>query len=201
MSVLFIVDNSYSTNKYLKLYLDAVNGIINLQKKLYPQSLLTFATFNIKYNFHCVRKEISTLTRDMNSDDFKCDGITALYDCVTIILNNTIKFHNEIQTGPSLCIILTDGEDNASRKTNMRQCALQIAIAKSQGYKFIFLGTTEKSVEIGKRMGCEITILYEPSKKSLDNVLDIFTELLQHPNQKIDLDLREITQGICDMKM
>lgn len=198
--VLLIVDSSYSVKSYVQPYLNAVNEIINVQKELAPDSLLSFATFNHRPSWFCNRQQVSTL-KEITSDNFKPEGLTALYDSLAGIIHRMISFQKTIKSFPPICIILTDGEDNTSSRVDARLCAMQIHIAKAQGYKFIFLGTTEKAVQIGREMGCQTCILYNTTETSLARIGGTIAKLFQQPIQKVDIDLRDITASFADMKM
>uniref|UniRef100_A0A6C0EKM3 VWFA domain-containing protein n=1 Tax=viral metagenome TaxID=1070528 RepID=A0A6C0EKM3_9ZZZZ len=199
--VLFIVDTSYSVKSYIKPYVDAINGIVGIQKQLAPDSLLTFVTFNKSHKFLCTREKVTSIP-EITPEQLNCDGLTALYDCVVRILGRSMKFRNVIQSMPPVCIILTDGEDNSSRYVSDGLCATQIALAKSVGYYFIFLGTTKKSVRIGKQLGCQSCILYQPTQSSFEKVVFSIRKMFQNPaSVDRELDLRDLTESMHEMKI
>lgn len=198
--ILFIIDNSISTFLCAELYIKTINMIIETQKRLAPDSLLSLVTFNDKIRYHYIRKRVADI-EPLTKAKFDSQGMTALYDSVTNILHKVMNFQKNINCNPPLCIILTDGEDNSSRRIDARLCAIQIEFAKASGYHIVFLGTTEPAVKKGKMIGCQTCILYELTKSSLERVIQSITHIYKNPTQNFDLDLRDITMLFENMSI
>ena len=56
--VIFIIDISASVEKYKDTYLNTINNIIEYQRKLFPQSHITIATFNHNHDFYCINQKV-----------------------------------------------------------------------------------------------------------------------------------------------
>jgi uncharacterized protein YegL len=198
-NIIFIVDNSLSTEYYSKEYTNAINGIILYQKNINPNSSLSLITFNDNINYIYVNTNINYVD-NIDVKKLKPSGCTAFYDNFVDIINTLKKFNNFCS--PPMVIILTDGEDNCSKKVNEHQVWVQVNIAKSHGWKFVYLGTSENSVKIGRNIGCNACILYETTEKSFTEIINVVGRLLNDKvKDDIDIDIRDLTNSMNDIKI
>jgi uncharacterized protein YegL len=191
--VIFIIDISASVEKYKDTYLNTINNIIEYQRKLFPQSHITIATFNHNHDFYCINQKVVNI----NLPTITSSGCTAIYDNVIAIINRMKKFSDIQKSDSPLVIILTDGVDNCSAKTNERLLWLQITMTRAYGWKYIYLGTSENSMETGKNIGCNACVLYETTEQSFKEVVNVVGYLMKEKvKENVDIDIREITNNM-----
>lgn len=200
-NLIFIIDNSLSTSYYSEQYTSAINGIINFQKNINPNSSLSLITFNETINYIYVNTNINSV-EPIDVKKLNPSGCTAFYDNFIAIINTLKKNYDKNSSNPPIVIILTDGEDNCSKKTEQGHVWLQINIVKAYGWKFVYLGTTEISVKIGRNIGCNACVLYETSEKSFAEISKVVGGLLNvKVKDDIDIDIRDLTNSMDNIKI
>ena len=201
-SIIFIIDNSSSVQPYLNSYVSAINGIVTLQKKENPDTLLTCATFNDAINYLCINKSIREINREVSADDIRPTGLTAFYDNVSAILRNTSEFFSNNKQKAPLVIILTDGDDTSSRHLTEKQTMLQVQMCKAKGWKFIFLGVTETSIKLGRYLGFDVCILYNTKENSFKDIPEAVSHFIKNKNDgHVDVDIRDLTDCMDSMNI
>jgi hypothetical protein len=202
-SIIFIIDSSESVNNYVENYVKTINSIIDEQKKLNPDLLTTIAFFNqtLRYrDINCPIKNINHIT----NQDINPQWTTSLYDNVSIILHNMSKFYDVNDQIPPVVVILTDGEDTSSHRLELKHLVLQIGFTKLKGWKYVFLGTDEKSMTVGKEIGANICIRYNQNENSFSNIPKLLAEVIKekiYENENINFDIRSLTKSILNMKI
>jgi len=200
-NIIFIIDNSISTYGYAKQYIEAINGIINFQKNINPNTSLSLITFNNSIDYIYVNANINSV-EPINIKKLNPSGCTAFYDNFIAIINTLKKFYDKNLSNPPIVIILTDGVDNYSKKTHEEHVLLQINLTKAYGWKFVYLGTNEKSVKIGRNIGCNACVLYETSEKSFTELSRVVGGLLNDKvKNDIDIDIRHLINSIDNIKI
>lgn len=199
--IILILDNSASILQYAEQYVNTINSIISTQKELSPNTNLTCATFNEHIKYLCVAKPISAIG-EVKLSDLNPSGLTAMYDCVSSVISNMLAFFEKTRRVPPLVIILTDGDDTISKRLTVRQLAIQIALAKQQGWKFVFLGCTQRSVEIGWKIGCNVCVFYSTTEKSFNVIPKLLLEIRQNGVSKDSaVDIRNIEDALSKMSI
>jgi hypothetical protein len=197
--IVFIVDNSSSVLEYSVSYLNAINSIIQVQKNINPRTLLTLSTFNEYINNLYINFPVEMFDQ-VRMQDLSPVGLTALYDNVSVIINKTLK---TVKTpSKTIAIILTDGHDTCSRKVSEAQTALQILIAKTRGWQFIFLGVSEFCISTGRKLGCDTCVLYSCTQTGIYKIPEMVENLLKEvtlPN--VDIDIRDLCQSMENTKI
>lgn len=200
-NIIFIIDNSISTYGYAKQYIQAINGIINFQKNINPNTSLSLITFNNSIDYIYVNANINSV-EPIDIKKLNPSGCTAFYDNFIAIINTLKKFYDKNLSNPPIVIILTDGVDNYSKKTREEHVLLQINLTKAYGWKFVYLGTTEKSVKIGRNIGCNACVLYKTSEKSFTELSRVVGGLLNDKvKNDIDIDIRHLINSIDNIKI
>jgi len=203
MNVILVIDTSHSVLQYVTPYLQTINTIIEIQKKINPENLLSVVTFSNRIDYLCLNKPVKNITSPISVQDLNIQGNTALYDSVVAILGNLHKFHDKTKMRTETqVIILTDGLDTCSRFTQPKHLAFQIAKSQALGWKFTFLGTTEDSMNLGRILGCNVCVLYNTIESSFNRIGNVVEDLLQaRIPSNVDVDLRDLTEAMSDMKL
>ncbi len=76
--------------------------------------------------------------------------MTNLYDCIGDRLSQTL---DQAQSGKSLFVIMTDGQDNHSRTHTISSAHDLIVRAQDSGIVVVFLGPSDTALDIGAKLG------------------------------------------------
>ena len=84
-------------------------------------------------------------------DRFEPRGMTPLYDAIELLLDRA-----EARAGAAadqLVVVLTDGQENASHRTDRDRVFRRVARMRDAGWTFVFLGANQDSYDAGGGMG------------------------------------------------
>ncbi len=187
--IILIVDNSASVSQYSEQYIRVINSLIQDN----PNTNITCVVFNDRVRYLCTCTNTNSITKSISADDIKPAGMLALYDCVSGIIHRMLSFYEKTKKKRPLVVILTNDVDTASKRLTIKQAFLQIAMAKVQGWKFVFFGCTRESVRIGRLLGCNVCVLYDKTDKSFNTIPYFLSEChKQIISEDFDSDIREI---------
>tara|TARA_R110002111_G_scaffold127650_1_gene192572 strand:- start:178 stop:762 length:585 start_codon:yes stop_codon:yes gene_type:complete len=159
--ILFLSDCSLSVEKEKNKFIGMINSIIYNQQDVNQNGRLTLIKFNDRVVPDCIY--LSKPFKDVEQlVSYDCSGMTALYRTINYCLES-----KEEEKLNEICIILTDGCDNASPMCEKEFCKEIIEEMKGKGMKFIFLGLDKKSIKCGIELGVNLCILYNLTSKSL----------------------------------
>lgn len=200
-NLVFIIDTSYSISHFIDNYLDSINRIINTQISINPETRFSIITFNDREKYICINEKIGQTRRKLTRDDLQPTGCTALYDSVSAILNYLCKFGSRNNEDEVLAVIITDGDDTSSKLLNKKHLALQIARNKSWGWKFVYLGVNENSIQFGKDLGCNVAIHYNTSAECMNFLPNIFRELFNNKIINTEIDVEDLMKNLANLKV
>lgn len=90
--------------------------------------------------------------KELDADSYKPDGGTALYDAVCETVERVERTMEQDQK--SLVVIMTDGEENSSKKYNLDQLKFLIEhLQRTERWTFVFLGANQDSWMKAKSFG------------------------------------------------
>lgn len=128
-------------NEYLATLRNQDNGIIKT----------TLTKFNTDFT-HVYTDLALEDVADLTTDTYKPDGFTALYDAIghTLIeLDKVVKKKDRV-----LCVILTDGAENASKEYTRQQIFEMIQEREKRGnYTFVYIGANQDAYAVGTSLG------------------------------------------------
>lgn len=198
--LILIVDTSYSIQNYIHDYLKMVNKIIELHYSYFPQNTSTLYTFNDNNEQIYLNRHFSTL-RPITKSDIPIKGTTSLYDNLGVIITKMMMFRGKTNQEPPIVVILTDGEDNSSRKLNINDVSGQIQISRCGDWKYIFLGMSEDAIKKGKFMGVNSSILYNDNPNSFNTVCEVIKTIFSKNAFDIDADVRFLEESMEKMSI
>lgn len=146
LKIIFVIDESGSMQGTESDVIGGFNNFIE-QQKLHHQGKITFSLY--KFNSYWSRilndlpiEEIRPLT----SGDYTPGGLTALYDtignAIADIENQSKYTKSEHKASMVMMVIITDGQENASREYDSRKIKQMIQeLEQSENWQFIYLGT------------------------------------------------------------
>ena len=146
VQIICIMDGSGSMYPIIAECVGAFNKFVDSQKKLKGDAELTLVAFDedkkIVYDKVNIQ-EVGTL----DEFDVFLGGSTALYDAIGLALKNADDDKKTI------CLIQTDGHENASQEYKANTIKDLIKEKEALGWEFIFIGAGIDAFEEGKMFG------------------------------------------------
>ena len=157
IELVFILDKSGSMRGLEKDTIGGYNGMLKKQKAIEGEAFITTVLFDNNYELLHDRIDIKAVNF-ITEKEYQVGGTTALIDAIgrTIhkIGNAQKNTAEDYRAEKVLFVIITDGEENASREYSTEQVKTQIEHKKSKyGWEFIFLGANIDAVETAGRFG------------------------------------------------
>jgi len=191
--LILMIDTSASTHFYKDRYIRAGNGIIDAHGLGHTTCVL----FSNQIKVLCSKIPTENARSLLNWKTFQSEGLTSFYDCLAKVIDSTTDDWND-----SVYVIVTDGQDTSSRYVSPKQLAERICFAKSKGARFLYACIDESSISEGRQLGFDVCILYSVLDSSLFKMPEVVKNILGNRQiSDVDLDIREITQGIASAKI
>lgn len=157
--LVFILDKSGSMAGLERDTIGGFNAMLDKQKAQAGECWITTVLFDHRYELLHDRTDIRAV-RPITAREYRVGGSTALLDA----LGKTIHKIATAQKNTSepfrakrvMFVIITDGEENASREYAAKEVKEAIRRQKSRyGWEFIFLGANIDAVETAGRFGID----------------------------------------------
>ena len=158
---LLIVDSSTSmthlTNSTISGVNEQIDSIKQLEKEFTDQKYhMDFIHFNSSVTIEYTNRPSNSLEH-INESNYKCSGMTALLDAIgTGVRNLNEKIGEKIKSGEAtaVVVIITDGEENASREFDGGKIKSMISELQSTGkWTFTFVGANIDAVTTAHTYG------------------------------------------------
>ena len=144
MDITLLVDRSDSMTTILDSTLSGLNEFIGSQP---PTSIASLHTFDDLYETSIPPTLISEFPT-IERTHIEPRGTTALYDAIGHMLS-------EMTMEPSTIVIITDGQENSSKKFTKGQVMDQITERRRLGWTFIFLAANQDAIASGVGIGID----------------------------------------------
>ena len=144
MDLFFILDRSGSMSGSERDTINGFNAFIEKQAVKKQNIRVTTILFDDKYQVLYSRKPISEV-KPLTEKEYYVRGCTALLDSIGKTVNS---YKNEV--GSAMCIITSDGYENASREYDRDQIR---RIIENCGWEFVFIGADIDSYTEASRIG------------------------------------------------
>ena len=157
--LVFILDKSGSMSGLEKDTIGGFNSLLEQQRKVDGECVITTVLFDNRYELLHDRIDIRAV-QPITGKEYFVGGSTALLDAIgktihkigTVQKNTTEDYRAE----KVMFVIITDGEENASRHFSSAQIRQMIQRQKERyGWEFIFLGANIDAVETAGRFGID----------------------------------------------
>ena len=157
--LVFILDKSGSMSGLEKDTIGGFNSMLDQQSKVDGECVITTVLFDNRYELLHDRIDIRAV-QPITGKEYFVGGSTALLDAIgktihkigTVQKNTTEDYRAE----KVMFVIITDGEENASRCYSSMQIRQMIQHQKERyGWEFIFLGANIDAVETAGRFGID----------------------------------------------
>lgn len=155
--LVFILDRSGSMAGLESDTIGGYNSMLQKQKEVEGECLITTVLFDNRYELLHDRIDIRAV-RPITDREYYVGGSTALLDAIgrTIHKIASAQKHTaeDYRAEKVMFVIITDGEENASREYSPDKVKAQIELEKSRyGWEFVFLGANIDAVETAGRIG------------------------------------------------
>ena len=155
--MVFILDRSGSMQGLEKDTIGGFNGMIEKQKNVEGEALISTVLFDHESVVLHDRINIREI-RPMTDKDYTVRGCTALLDAIGGAIHHIGNIHkyarNEDVPEKTVFVIITDGMENASKHYTADRVKEMIERQKTKyGWEFLFLGANIDAVETAKQFG------------------------------------------------
>lgn len=172
MNVVFILDKSGSMESVkeatIRGFNEYVTGLENDKTVTYKMSLTLFN--------HYVEKKYSGIplseVEELSDENYKPTGSTAMYDAIH---SSLVESEKDLDPEEKvLCVIMTDGEENASREVNQEEVGKRIKQLEKKNWSFVFLGANQDAWIAGQKFGFSQanTVTYNSTTRGTKAVFD-----------------------------
>ena len=182
VEMVFILDRSGSMGGLEKDTINGFNKMVKKQKKHDGDAFVTTVLFDDEYECLHDRIELKKM-KPLTKNEYFVRGSTALLDAVGKTIQR-VKKDYKTGTGDKshvIFIIITDGQENASREYTADQIRKMIGKQKKKhGWEFIFLGANIDSVATAATMGIskDMAANYQADSKGVQKNFDVLEELV-----------------------
>ena len=154
---------------------------VNLNHSITSKNNLTisYGVFNTELSIFKVKPNFSSLNDEFKK--VKPEGLTALYDAIGLsvaYLQQNFSIHNEDKSITVIFIILTDGNDNASKRYQPAQISQYIKRLQKEKWNFIFMGADLDCREINTILNVPNFKYYNFNKAEFKLAFNRLTEIV-----------------------
>ena len=157
--LVFIIDRSGSMNGLESDTIGGFNSMLSKQQAEVGEATVTTVLFDHEYETLHDRLDIQAVS-PITGNEYFVRGSTALLDAIGKTIKRIRKAHKHTtkDTRPekTLVVIITDGQENASREYSVERIKSRIERQKSKhGWEFIFLGANIDAVKEAEQLGID----------------------------------------------
>jgi uncharacterized protein YegL len=198
--IVTILDASGSMDSLAQETISGYNTFIEEQKKLPGEAKLTTVLFNSSYKRIYDRVDIHT-AKPLTENDYKCDSMTALLDAMGKTIDDIgkklSKTPEEDRPSKVIVMIITDGEENASKKFTASQIKEKIDIQKNvYSWEFIFLAKDIQTVTYANNIGIQNAMMYDASSIGTQNVFNGLSKQTSNYRSSRSINLDELKEDL-----
>lgn len=165
--IIFIVDRSGSMSTIAPDMRGGFDAFIAEQRKVPGECLVTLAQFDDRYEVVYSGKplaEVPPLELEPRSMTALLDGIGRTIDDVGMRLDRMPK---EKRPSKVLVVIITDGQENSSRKYKHADVMEKIKHQRERySWEFVFLGANQDAIQVGADLGVANAMNYTADSAS-----------------------------------
>lgn len=187
--LVFILDRSGSMDGLERNTIDGFNSMIEKQKKVEGEAIVTTVLFDDKYELLHDRFPLKMI-QPMTENEYFVRGCTGLLDAIGKTIHkigNVQKYMaDEERAEKVIFVITTDGLENSSKEYSYDKIEHMIERQKKHyNWEFIFLGANIDAVAEAKRFGIgeDRAVTYNCDKEG------------------VEMNYRVISDTVCSMRM
>ena len=157
--LVFILDRSGSMGGLEQDTIGGFNSLLEKQKAQEGECFVTTVLFDNELETLHDRLPLADV-KPLTAEDYWVRGCTALIDAIGTQLDHIAKIHRyarrDDMPANTMFVIITDGQENASRKYSSAEVKRSIEKHKeADGWEFLFIGANIDAVETAKHFGIE----------------------------------------------
>jgi uncharacterized protein YegL len=155
--LVFILDRSGSMSGLESDTIGGFNSMLEKQRVVEGDCLITTALFDSQYELLHDRIDIKGVS-PLTDKEYYTRGSTALLDAIGSTIEKISTAHSntlpEYRPANTLCVIITDGMENSSRKYNHSQIKEMVETRRKEyNWEFVFLGANIDSFATAESFG------------------------------------------------
>lgn len=150
--IICIIDKSGSMNSMKDDAIGGFNYFLNEQKQIKDDTKITLTLFDTKHTNLYTELDVEE-AMELTNENFQPRFQTALYDTLAHCIHEAKERHKESMPDRTLVVILTDGQENASREWDKAGVAKLISEMEEQNWEFIYLGANQDAMVEGGKIG------------------------------------------------
>lgn len=134
------------------------NSVLQSNKELPGDAVVTTVLFNHEARLLHDRQPIQAVL-PITRQDYRVGGSTALLDAFGDAIEKVDSAHRHIaeeyRPGKVQFVIVTDGQENASRKRSLPEIRRMVDARREQGWDFLFLGANMDAITTAEGLGID----------------------------------------------
>ena len=155
--LVFILDRSGSMSGLEKDTIGGFNSMLQKQREIDGECRITTVLFDNRYELLHDRIDIRAVA-PMTEKEYCVGGCTALIDAIGRTIHKLVSVQKstaeEYRAEKVMFVIITDGEENASREYSLKQVKKMIEHEReAYGWEFVFLGANIDAVRTAGQVG------------------------------------------------
>ncbi len=158
--LVFILDKSGSMSGLEKDTIGGFNALLEKQKGQEGLARVSTVLFDHRYTLLHDRLPIEGVAH-LTKDEYEPEGTTALLDAVGRTIDSLLdklKERKNEERPSVLFVIITDGEENASRDYSLERVREKLEFCqKSEGWEFLYLGANVDAFRAASNIGISKT--------------------------------------------
>lgn len=159
---------------------DTIGAINSYVEELAPETNVYIATFDSGYNgeisYDVLRNTTSQGFKRIDEEELSPRGGTPLLDAMARLLDHAFEESPE----KAYIMVMTDGDENTSRKYTKQVIAEKLARAEDRNWEVVFMGANFDSVtEQAKSVGLSMAKAYSVDTKNLGSEMKFMASATQ----------------------
>jgi Mg-chelatase subunit ChlD len=154
--LVFVVDKSGSMCGLEDDTVGGLNSVLEENRKADGEAIVSIVEFDNSSEVIVDRTNLRDV-RPLSRKDYRVGGCTALLDAVGDAIRHTARVQGYMpdghKAGKVMFVIITDGQENASRRRTYAEVKQMIEESRSAGWEFVFLGANIDAAAEAARMG------------------------------------------------
>ncbi|MGJ3354592.1 vWA domain-containing protein [Providencia sp. Je.9.19] len=153
LDLVFILDKSGSMSGFESDTIGGYNSVLAENRNKNGKTFITTILFNDKTKILHNREPISKIS-NLTLEDYSVDGYTALLDAIGEGIEKMRENRKITKNNNVLFVIITDGEENKSKKYSHEKIKAMIKSAETEDkWDFIFLGANIDAISEAENIG------------------------------------------------
>lgn len=167
IEIIIVLDRSGSMTSIKRDMEGGLNQFIEDQKKEPGECKVTLTQFDSEYEIVFSGKPI----QDVPPISLVPRGSTALHDALGRTIHDVVARHKAAEAPKcTLCLIITDGQENASREFSRDSVRKLVEERRAAGWEFVYLGANQDAFVAGHGLGIAKTSDFQASKGGVEDM-------------------------------